>query len=135
MTFQVSQVTSALCTVQTQPSALYLLSENKTESTEQGAPKEKKKSDVGTMAPFLRFFAVFRFDFRKYFLWCFWAPHAEKRPKNAIKENRWEKTTGKCFFSQLFRPKAFDMDFPQKVLYSVFELPLLRNAQKRNGKR
>jgi hypothetical protein len=31
---------------------------------------------------------------------------------------------------QLFRPKAFDMDFPQKVFNGVFELPLLRNAQK-----
>jgi hypothetical protein len=36
------------------------------------------------------------------------------------------------FFSQLFRPKVFDMDFPQKVFYGVFELPLLRNAQKRH---
>jgi hypothetical protein len=33
-------------------------------------------------------------------------------------------------FSQLFRPKVFDMDFPQKVFNGVFELPLLRNAQK-----
>jgi hypothetical protein len=38
----------------------------------------------------------------------------------------------KVFFSQLFRPKVFDIDFPQKVLYGVFELPLLRNAQKRH---
>jgi hypothetical protein len=37
----------------------------------------------------------------------------------------------KVFCSQLFRPKAFDMDFPQNVFYGVFELPLLRNAQKR----
>jgi hypothetical protein len=35
-------------------------------------------------------------------------------------------------FSQLFRPKVFDMDFPQKDFYGVFELPLLRNAQKRH---
>jgi hypothetical protein len=27
------------------------------------------------------------------------------------------------------------MDFPQNVFYGVFELPLLRNAQKRHGKR
>jgi hypothetical protein len=38
------------------------------------------------------------------------------------------------FFSQLFRPKVFDIDFPQKVFYGVFELPLLRNAQKRHQK-
>jgi hypothetical protein len=36
--------------------------------------------------------------------------------------------------SQLFRPKVFDMCFPQKVFYGVFELPLLRNAQKRHKK-
>jgi hypothetical protein len=53
--------------------------------------------------------------------------------KNAIK-NRREKTTGKkFFFSQLFWPKAFDMDFPQIVFDGVFELPLLRNAQKRHN--
>jgi hypothetical protein len=38
------------------------------------------------------------------------------------------------FFSQLFRPKVFDMDFPQKVVCGVFELPLLKNAQKRHKK-
>jgi hypothetical protein len=55
--------------------------------------------------------------------------------KNAIKKIRWEKTKGKkFFFSQLFRPKAFDIDFPQKKIYGVFELPLLRNAQKRHKK-
>jgi hypothetical protein len=41
----------------------------------------------------------------------------------------------KVFFSsQLFRPKVFDMYFPKKVFYGVFELPLLRNAQKRWAK-
>jgi hypothetical protein len=46
-------------------------------------------------------------------------------------KNRWGKTKGKKFvFPQLFRPKVFDMDFPQKVFCGVFELPLLRNAQK-----
>jgi hypothetical protein len=55
--------------------------------------------------------------------------------KHAIKKNRWEKKTGifVCFLSsQLFRPKVFDMDFPQKVFCGVFELRLLRNAQKRH---
>jgi hypothetical protein len=41
----------------------------------------------------------------------------------------------KVVFSQLFRPKVFDMDFPQKVFNGVFELPLLRNAQKRHNKK
>jgi hypothetical protein len=44
------------------------------------------------------------------------------------KKSRWEKTKGKKFFFS----KVFDMDFPQKVFYGVFELPLLRNAQKRH---
>jgi hypothetical protein len=35
----------------------------------------------------------------------------------------------KVFIPQLFRPKVFDMDFPQKVFYGVFELPLLRNRK------
>jgi hypothetical protein len=40
----------------------------------------------------------------------------------------------KVFFSQIFRPKVFEIDFHQKVVYGVFELPLLRNAQKRHKK-
>jgi hypothetical protein len=51
--------------------------------------------------------------------------------KNAIKK----KSTGKddrkkVFFSQLFRPKVFDMDFLQKVFYGVFELPLFEKRTK-----
>jgi hypothetical protein len=49
-------------------------------------------------------------------LWCFWAPPAEKRPKKRDEKNRREKTTGKSFFC------------------GVFEIPLLRNAQKRQKK-
>ena len=48
--------------------------------------------------------------------------------KNAIKKNSMGKDERKkVFFSQLFRPKVFDMYFP-KTFYGVFELPLLRNA-------
>jgi hypothetical protein len=61
----------------------------------------------------------------------FWGSSCRETAKNAIKTNQREKTTGKNFFSQLFRPKVFDMDFSQNVLYGVFELPLLRNTQKR----
>jgi hypothetical protein len=55
--------------------------------------------------------------------------------KNTITKNRREKTRGRGRggdVSQLFWPKAFDIDFPQKVFGGVFELPLLRNAQKRH---
>jgi hypothetical protein len=52
--------------------------------------------------------------------------------KNAIKKKSMGKDDRKkVFFPQLFRPKVFDMDFPPKVFYGVFELPLLRNAQKK----
>jgi hypothetical protein len=55
--------------------------------------------------------------------------------KNAIKKKSMGKDDRKkVFFPQLFRPKVFDMDFRQKVFYGVFELPLLRNAQKRHKK-
>jgi hypothetical protein len=43
----------------------------------------------------------------------------------------------KVFFSLNFfgqKPKVFDIDLPQKVFCGVFELPLLRNAQKRHKK-
>jgi hypothetical protein len=46
---------------------------------------------------------------------------ANKRDKQIEEKNDMEKE-----FSQLFWQKVFDMDFPPKV----FELPLLRNAQK-----
>jgi hypothetical protein len=64
----------------------------------------------------------------------FWAPHAEKRPKMRLKKSMGNDDRNKVFSPQLFRPKAFDMDFPQKVFCGVFELPLLRNAQKRHKK-
>jgi hypothetical protein len=55
--------------------------------------------------------------------------------KNAIKNLMGKDDRKKVFFSQLFRPKVFDMDFPQKVFNGVFELPWLRNAQKRHKKK
>jgi hypothetical protein len=55
--------------------------------------------------------------------------------KNAIKKKSMGKDERKKgFFSQLFRPKAFYIDFPQKFFFGVFELPLLRNARKRHKK-
>jgi hypothetical protein len=44
---------------------------------------------------------------------------------NAIKKIDGKIRKEKSVFSQLFRPKVFDMDFPQKVFNGVFELPLL----------
>jgi hypothetical protein len=57
--------------------------------------------------------------------------NGQKRDKRKIEgKSRQEKS----LFSQLFRPKVFDMGSPQKVFYGVFELPLLRNAQKLHKK-
>jgi hypothetical protein len=53
--------------------------------------------------------------------------NGKKRDKK-IEEN---KNNDRFFSPQLFWRKVFDMDFPQKVFDSgIFELPLLRNAQK-----
>jgi hypothetical protein len=54
----------------------------------------------------------------------FLGPPCRETVKNAIKKNRWEKTTG-AFFSLLkILDFIFDMELPQKVFFGVFELPL-----------
>jgi hypothetical protein len=65
---------------------------------------------------------------KKFFMVFLNSPCRETH-KSAGKDER-----KKVLFSQLFRPKVFDMYFPQKVFYGVFELSLLRNAQKRHKK-
>jgi hypothetical protein len=72
----------------------------------QGAPKKKKKADVGTMVPFLRFFAIFRSDFRKYFYGVFgllMQRNGQKRDKKVDGKRRQEKD----FFSSTFSAKSF----------------------------
>jgi hypothetical protein len=69
--------------------------------------KKKEKSDL----PFLRFFEIFRSDFRKYFNGVFglrMQKNGQKRDKKICGKIRKEKS---FFSSQLFRPKVFDMDF------------------------
>jgi hypothetical protein len=102
-----------------------------------GAPKKKSKKKRRTYLPtfFLRFYAIFRSDFRKYFYGVFGFLMQRNGQKRDKKKSMGKDDRKKVFFSQLFRPKVFDMDFPQKLFYGVFELPLLRNAQKRHGKR
>jgi hypothetical protein len=51
--------------------------------------------------------------------------------KNAIKTIEGKRRQD-FVYPQLFQPKVFDMDFPQMFVCGVFELPLLRNAQKRH---
>jgi hypothetical protein len=99
-----------------------------------GAEANKKSNDAPTYLLFLRFFAIFGSDFGKYFFGVFgllMQRNGQKRDKNKSmgKDDR-----KKVFFSQLFRPKVFDMDFPQKVFYSAFELLLLRTHKNAMGK-
>jgi hypothetical protein len=52
--------------------------------------------------------------------------------KRDLKNRRKKNDIKQALFSRLFWQKVFDMDFPQKVFWGVFELPLflLGNAQK-----
>jgi hypothetical protein len=47
----------------------------------------------------------------------------------------WERRQENSFFPSTFSAKSFDMDFPQQVFGGVFELSLLRNAQKRHKRK
>jgi hypothetical protein len=82
----------------------------------QGAPKPKRKA---RLVPWYLFLVLF-------------SPSCRETAKNAIKQNRRKKTTGKSVFSQLFWQNIFYIDFLQNVFCGVFELPVLRNAQKRH---
>jgi hypothetical protein len=100
----------------------------------QSEGRRRKKKKRRTYLPFLRFFEIFRSDFRKYFYGVF-GSSCRETAKNAIKTNRWEKTKGKkFFFLNFFGQKFLTYIFPQKFFYGVFELLLLRNAQKRHKK-
>jgi hypothetical protein len=89
----------------------------------QGAPKKKKKTGVPTYLPLLIFFEIFRSDFRKYFYGVF-GLLMQRNGQKRDKKNRWEKMKGKkFFFSQLFRPKVFDMDFPKKFFMELLNSP------------
>jgi hypothetical protein len=79
----------------------------------QGALKKKQKESAVPAATslFLRFFEIFRSDFRKCFM-VFLSSSCRETAKNAIKT----------------KPKGKD----DRKKIKVFELPLLRNAQKRH---
>jgi hypothetical protein len=73
-----------------------------------GAEGKQKKHDVPTY-----YLPFFKSGFENIFM-VFLCSSCRETAKNAIQKNRWENTTGKKFFSsQLFRPKVFDMYFPQ----------------------
>jgi hypothetical protein len=97
---------------------------------------EGKKKNGGTYLPtfFEIFLRISGLILENIFM-VFLGSSCRETAKNAIKKNSMGKDERKkVFFSQLFRPKVFDIDFPKKVFNGVFELPLLRNAQKRHKK-
>jgi hypothetical protein len=63
----------------------------------------------------------------------FFSSSSRETAKNAIKQNRREKRQGKK--SQFFWQKVFLIWTNPKSFLCVFELPLLRNAQKRHLKK
>jgi hypothetical protein len=100
----------------------------------QGALKEKqKKRGCLPTYLFLRFLRFSGLILENIFM-VFLGSSCRETAKNAIKKKSMGKDERIFFPSQLFRPKVFDIDFPQQVFYGVFELPLLRNAQKRHKK-
>jgi hypothetical protein len=66
--------------------------------------------------------------FLGFFVWRFWTPLAEKRPKNVIKTNQEKISFG--YFGRFFCKNFSTRFFLQKLFYSVLELPSLRNAYK-----
>jgi hypothetical protein len=96
--------------------------------------KKRKKTGVPTYyLPTYLFWDFLRFSglILESIFMVFLGSSCRETAKNAIKIISMGKDERKkASFSQLFRPKVFDIDFPQKVFYGVFELPLLRNAKK-----
>ena len=94
-----------------------------------GAEKKRKKSDVPTYLPFLRFFELLRSDLRKYFYGVFgllMQRNGQKRDKKKIDGKRRQEN---FFFSQLFRPKAFWVCAPISLPYRIglLGIPLASN--------
>jgi hypothetical protein len=85
--------------------------------------KRRRKSDVPTYLPFLRFFEIFGFDFRKYFNGVFGLIMQRNGQKRDKKQPMGKDERKKVFFPQLFRPKVFDMDFPQNVFVVFLNSP------------
>jgi hypothetical protein len=89
--------------------------------------QNREKIGFGFLVEF--FVNVFRHVFVcKPFFVVFLNSHRQKTLENAIKQSR-GKTDIEIFVEVL--GKVFDMDFLQKYLYGVFELPLPRNAQEK----
>jgi hypothetical protein len=105
----------------------------------QGAPvkKEKRKATYQWHLPtylFFRFFEIFGSVLENNYV-VFLGSSCRETAKSALKKSRCEKTTGKTFFFPSdFSARSFLHGLSPKKNCGVFELPLLRNAQKRHKK-
>jgi hypothetical protein len=84
-----------------------------------GRRRKKKKSDVPTYLLFLRFFEIFRLDLRNFFYGVFGLLMQRNGQKRDKKKSMGKDERRKVFFPSTFRPKVFDMYFPQKVFNGV----------------
>jgi hypothetical protein len=69
---------------------------------DQGAPKKNNKKKRRTYLPFLRFFEIFRSDFRKCFVAGVFELLMQRNGQKRDQKNRWGKTKGKKFFFSTF---------------------------------
>jgi hypothetical protein len=89
----------------------------------QGAPTEtNKKSDVPTYLLFLRFFEIFRSDFRKDFCGVF-GLLMQRNGQKRDKKNRWEDERKKFLFLNFFGQKFLTWFSPKKVLMVFLNSP------------
>jgi hypothetical protein len=92
----------------------------------QGAPQkknQKKATYLPTYLPFLRFFEIFRSDFRKYFYGVL-KLLMQRNGQKCYKKNRWEKTEGtKFFFLNFFGQKFLTWTSPKKFFVVFLNSP------------
>jgi hypothetical protein len=103
-----------------------------------GKGHQRKKRKKATYLPaylFLRFFEIFRSDFRKCFCGVFgllMQRNGQKRDNKIIREKTTDDRKKVVFFSTFSAKRLLTWIFPKFFFCGVFELPLLRNTQKRH---
>jgi hypothetical protein len=85
--------------------------------------RKKRRTYLPTCYLFLRFFEIFRSDLRKHFYGVFGLRMQSNGQKRDKKKSMGKDERKKVFFSQLFRPKVFDMYFPLKSFHGVGPVP------------
>jgi hypothetical protein len=83
----------------------------------EGRRRRGKKSDVPTYLLFLRFFAIFRSDFRKYFYGVFGLLMQRNGQKRDKTKSMGKDDRKKVFFLNFFGQKFLTWTFPKKFLW------------------